>query len=68
MKQLKQLMAEWDYRPTISLPVYYRVLHDIQDVWRRYQTQYVGEEEDVDIVDVIEQMTHMGFPNTHHRQ
>jgi len=62
MKQLKQLMTEWDYRPTISLPVYYRVLHDIQDVWRRYQAQYVGEEEDEDIVDVIEQMTHMGFP------
>ena len=63
MKQLKQLMAEWDYRPTISLPVYYRVLHDIQDVWRRYQTQYVGEEEDEDVVGLIEQMTYVTFPD-----
>jgi hypothetical protein len=63
MKQLKQLMAEWDYRPTISLPVYYRVLHDIQDVWRRYQTQYVGDEEDEDVVGLIEQMTYVAFPD-----
>jgi hypothetical protein len=62
MKQLKQLMAEWDYRPTISLPVYYRVLHDIQDVWQRYRTQYVGEEEDEDVVGLIEQMTYVSFP------
>jgi hypothetical protein len=62
MKQLKQLMAEWDYRPTISLPVYYRVLHDIQDVWGRYRTQYVGEEEDEDVVGLIEQMTYVSFP------
>jgi hypothetical protein len=63
MKQLKQLMAEWDYRPTISLPIYYRVLHDIQDVWRRYQTQYVGDEEDEDVVGLIEQMTYVTFPD-----
>jgi hypothetical protein len=62
MTQLKQLMAEWDHRPTISLPVYYRVLHDIQDVWGRYRTQYVGEEEDEDVVGLIEQMTYVSFP------
>ena len=62
MTQLKQLMAEWDYRPTISLPVYYRVLHNIQDVWRRYRAQYVGDEEDEDVVGLIEQMMHVSFP------
>jgi hypothetical protein len=62
MAQLKQLMTEWDHRPTISLPVYYRVLHDIQDVWGRYRTQYVGEEEDEDVVGLIEQMTYVSFP------
>jgi len=63
MTQLRQLMAEWDYRPTISLPVYYRVLHDIQEVWRQYQMKYVGDEDDADVVGLIEQMTYVSFPS-----
>lgn len=60
--QLRQLMTEWDHRPTISLPVYYRVLHDIQEVWKQYQKKYVGDETDEEIVDLIEQITYMELP------
>ena len=57
--QLDQLIKEWEYRSTISLPIYYRVLHDIQEVWKQYQMKYVGDMTDSTVVNLTEQMTYV---------
>jgi len=56
---LKSLIDEWSTSPVFNLATYSRVLYEMDRLWRYYKTQYVGNETDEDVVDVIESMTHM---------
>jgi hypothetical protein len=56
---LETLLEEWSSSPVFNLATYARVLYEMDRLWRYYHTQYVGDETDEDIVDVIEGLTHM---------
>jgi len=58
-EMLELLLEEWSTSPVFNLATYARVLYEMDRLWRYYKTQYVGDETDEDIVDVIESMTHM---------
>ena len=58
-QSLDQLIQEWDSHP--SLPMYKRVLNDIQNVWIDYQQNYVGDEDDPVIVNLIEELIYVGL-------
>lgn len=56
---LHQLQYEWGSSPTFSLTAYASLLIKINELWSHYQREYIGDESDEDILDIIEQMTHM---------
>jgi hypothetical protein len=56
---LETLLDEWSIYPVFNLATYARVLYEMDRLWKYYQTQYVGNETDEEIVDVIESLTHM---------
>jgi hypothetical protein len=56
---LETLLDEWSVSPVFNLATYARVLYEMDRLWRYYHKQYVGDETDEDIVDIIESMTHM---------
>ena len=56
---LEILLEEWSTSPEFNLATYARVLYEMDRLWRYYHKQYVGDEDDEDIVDIIESMTHM---------
>lgn len=56
---LQELLEEWSSSPSFTLSVYHRVLHHILEMWQFYQATYIGKETDDEVIDLIEQMTHM---------
>jgi len=56
---LETLLDEWSVAPVFNLATYARLLYEMDRLWKYYHTQYVGDETDEDIVDVIEGLTHM---------
>ena len=56
---LNQLQYEWGSSPTFSLAPYAALLTKINTLWEHYQREYIGNESDEDVLDLIEQMTHM---------
>jgi len=56
---LYELLEEWSTSPSFNLTVYHRVIKLILELWQFYQTNYIGGEKDEDVIDLIEQMTHM---------
>jgi hypothetical protein len=59
LHHLHQLQYEWGSSPTFSLSAYAGLLTNINKLWEHYQREYIGEETDGDILDLIEKMTHM---------
>jgi len=58
-QMLYELLEEWSTSPAFNLTVYHRVLKLILELWQFYQSNYIGGEKDEDMIDLIEQMTHM---------
>ena len=58
-QMLYELLEEWSTSPVFNVTVYQRVLKLILDLWQFYQANYIGEETDEEVIDLIEQMTHM---------
>ena len=61
---LESLLDEWSTTPEFNLATYARALYEMDRLWRYYHKQYVGDETDEDMVDIIESMTHMMNSNT----
>jgi hypothetical protein len=59
LHDLHQLQYEWGSSPTFSLHAYASLLTKINELWEHYQSEYIGDETDEDVLDLIEQMTHM---------
>ena len=57
--RLAYLMTEWSCGPDFSLEHYAALLNEIDALWTTYHTTYVGNETDEDILDIIQNMTHM---------
>ena len=58
MRALDELIEEREVKPTFHLPTYYRVLHEIKNIWAYYQKEYVCDEDD-DMLDLIIDMKFM---------
>ena len=57
--RLAYLMTEWSCGPDFSLQHYAALLNEIAALWTTYHATYVGNETDEDILDIIQNMTHM---------
>jgi hypothetical protein len=57
--RLAHLITEWSCGPDFSLEQYAALLNEIASLWTTYHTTYVGNETDEDILDIIQDMTHM---------
>jgi len=53
------VLEEWSTSPHFSLVPYRRIIENIQTFWDTYSRLYVGDERDEEVIDLIEQMTHM---------
>lgn len=56
---LHHVLEEWATTPQFSLVPYRRIIENIQTFWDIYSQLYVGDERDEEVIDLIEQMTHM---------
>lgn len=56
---LNYIHNEYETNETFNLTLYNQLLHLIHDVWITYSTTYMGDETDMDIVDLIAGMMHM---------
>ena len=58
-KALAHLIEEWSVSPVFDLSVYYGVLHDMLELWKYYESEYVDENHDMDVSDLIAGLKHL---------
>jgi hypothetical protein len=56
---LGELIHEYSTRPTFTFELYCSIINSIAEVWEYYNKTYMGDEDDLDIVDLIESLTFM---------
>jgi hypothetical protein len=56
---LKELIEDRCTRPNFNLETYHLLIHNIQNTWTYYKDVYMGDETDVDVLDLIEGLTFM---------
>lgn len=56
---ITHIVKEYETKATYDLNVYNQLLHLIHELWITYSTTYIGEETDMDIVDLVAGMMHM---------
>jgi hypothetical protein len=56
---INSILEDWSTQPCFNLSTYYQVLEDIDNIWKYYNDKYVGDEDESDIVDLIEDLTHL---------
>lgn len=56
---INHILKEYETKETYDLTVYSQLLHLIHDLWVTYSTTYMGEETDLDIIDLVAGMMHM---------
>ena len=59
MRLCDELLEECSIKPNFHLPTYYKLIHDISDIWTYYHSKYMGEEDDADVIDLIEGLTYL---------
>jgi len=59
MKGLNQLVEEWSVSPIFDLDTYYATLHEMNQLWKYYEMEYVDENHDDDVSDLIAGLKHM---------
>jgi len=52
-------MDEWSVSPIFNLSTYYQLIFCIETVITIYQTNYIGNETDEDMADLILSMAHL---------
>lgn len=58
-KALHELIEEWSASPVFDLEIYYSVLHDMNELWKYYESEYMDENQDTDVSDLISGMKHL---------
>jgi hypothetical protein len=56
---LGELMHEYSTRPTFNFEMYCSAINSIAEVWDYYSKKYMGDETDLDVVDLIEALSFM---------
>ncbi len=59
MSLLYSLQEEWSCSPIFNLEKYYELLNEIHNVWSYFSENYMGDEEDKDVVDLIIGLKHL---------
>ena len=59
MSLLHSLQEEWSCSPIFDLEKYYELLNEIHSVWSYFSENYMGQEEDQDVVDLIIGLKHL---------
>ena len=59
IKMCEELLEECSTRPNFHLPTYYRLIHEISNIWRYYHSKYLDTEEDEDIMSLINSIRNM---------
>jgi len=58
-KGLQHLIEEWSNSPVFDLSIYYGVLHDMNELWKYYESEYMDENHDTDVSELIASIKHM---------
>ena len=58
-RALDRLIEEWSVHPIFDLSIYYQLLHDMNELWEYYQSEYVDEMGDDDVSDLISGLKHL---------
>ncbi len=56
IRLINELLEERSYKPNFTIKTYYALIHNIQSIWTYYNSMYIGDEEDNDVIDLIEGM------------
>lgn len=59
MRLLNVIQEEWSCSPIFDLEKYYELLNEIHTVWTYFSENYMGDEEDQDVVDLIIGLKHL---------
>lgn len=52
-KGIAYLIQDWSTQPLFDFSVYHIVIHTMNDLWKYYDTQYMDENYDIDVSDLI---------------
>jgi hypothetical protein len=56
---LELLTQELATSATFTLQAYYKLIEEIHHIWTHYHTTYMGNEDDMSVVELIEDLTHL---------
>lgn len=56
---LAHLVEEWGVSPIFDLSIYYGALHDMNELWKYYSAEYMDEQEDEEVSDLIVGLRHL---------
>jgi len=59
IKRCDDLIEECSTKPNFHLLTYYRLILEIDYIWEYYHSKYLGDDQDDDVVDLIEGMSHL---------
>jgi hypothetical protein len=54
-----ELLEEYSTKPNFTLNKYHTLINEISNIWQYYYKKYMGAEQDNDIINLIEEMTHL---------
>lgn len=56
---LAHLIEEWAVSPVFDLSIYYETLHAMMELWKYYESEYIDENHDMDVSDLISGLKHL---------
>ena len=57
--RIQALILQWSQGPTFDIVLYRDTLIEIQAIWFHYKSMYVGDEKDIEVMELTEMMAHM---------
>jgi hypothetical protein len=58
-RALAHLVEEWSVSPVFDLSVYYGALHDMNELWKYYESEYMDENQDEEVSELIAGLKHL---------
>jgi hypothetical protein len=59
LNNIEEQLEHYRHEEIFHLRHYQHMIHDIEEVWKYYQTTYIGNESDPDVGDLIVGLTHL---------
>jgi len=59
MNNIEDLLEEFDDHGYFNLRYYQHLIHDIENMWHYYTTTYIGDETDLQVSDLIIDLSHI---------